>query len=177
MPAVDDQLLEQLRAGDEAAFAELMRQYRHPVVNFCYRLLGHAGDADDVAQETFVRCYQNRQKLRADAKLSTWLFAVARNLCLDRLRYRRRHPVEPLENAPEPITISNEVGNRELSSAIATAIAELPEEQRTAILLAEYHDMSYAEIAGVMRCSEKSVESRLYRAKQFLRDRLRHWLE
>lgn len=169
---MDDQLLEQLRAGDEAALAELMRQYRHPIVNFCYRLLGHAGDADDVAQETFVRCYQARHRLRPGAKLSTWLFTIARNLCLDRLRYRKRHPTEALENAPEPAAISNEVGNREVSAAIAAAVVQLPEDQRTVVVLAEYHGLSYAEIAAIMQCSAKSVEGRLYRAKQTLREKL-----
>ena len=156
MPAVDEQLLEQLRVGDEAALVELMQRYRHPIVNFCYRLLGNAGDADDVAQETFVRCYQARQRLRPGAKLSTWVFAIARNLCLDRLRYRKRHPTEALETAPEPVTISNEVGNREIGAAIAAAVAQLPEDQRTVIVLAEYHGLSYAEVAAIMNCSSKS---------------------
>ena len=173
---MDDQLLEQLRAGDEAALTELMRRYRYPIVNFCYRLLGNAGDADDVAQETFVRCYQTRCRLRSGAKLSTWLFTIARNLCLDRLRYRKRHPTEALENVPEPVAISNEVGNREIGAAIAAAVAQLPEDQRTALVLAEYQGLSYAEIAEIMKCSGKSVEARLYRAKQTLRDRLRSWL-
>ena len=174
---MDEQLLEQLRAGDEAALAEVMRQYRHSIVNFCYRLLGNAGEADDVAQETFVRCYQARHRLRPGAKLSTWLFTIARNLSLDRLRYRKRHPTEPLETAPEPVTISDDVSNREIGMAIATAIAQLPEDQRTALVLAEYHGLSYAEIAEIMKCSGKSVEARLYRAKQTLRAQLRTWLD
>ena len=169
---VDDQLLEQLRAGDEAALAELMQRFRRPIVSFCYRLLGQAAEADDVAQETFVRAYQARQRLRSGANLATWLFTIARNLCLDRLRYRKRHPTEPLENAPEPATSTNEVGNREISTAIAAAIAQLPEDQRTAVVLAEYHGLSYAEIAEIMKCSGKSVEARLYRARLALRQRL-----
>jgi len=173
---VDEQLLEQLRAGDETALAEVMRQYRYSIVNFCYRLLGNAGEADDAAQETFVRCYQARHRLRSGAKLSTWLFTIARNLCLDRLRYRKRHPTEALENVPEPVTISNEVGNREIATAIATAVAQLPEDQRTVVVLAEYHGLSYAEIAEVMNCSVKSVEALLYRAKHALRTELRMWL-
>ena len=164
--------MEQLRAGDEAALTELMRQYRHPIVNFCCRLLGNAGDADDVAQETFVRCYQSRQRLRPGAKLSTWVFTIARNLCLDRLRYRKRHPTEPLENAPEPAAISNDIGSRETSAAIAAAVAQLPEDQRTVVVLAEYHGLSYAEIAEIMDCSSKSVETRLYRARLELRRKL-----
>jgi len=176
MPAVDDQLLEQLRTGDEAALVELMRQYRHPIVNFCYRMLGNAGDANDVAQETFVRCYQTRQRLRPGAKLSTWLFTIARNLCLDRLRYRKCHPTETLESAPEPVTISNEVGNREMGAVIAAAVLALPEDQRAVVVLAEYHGLSYAEVAAIMNCSGKSVEARLYRARLELRRTLAHLL-
>ena len=176
MPVVDDKLLEQLRAGDEVALAEMMRQYRHAIVNFCYRMLGNTDDADDVAQETFVRCYQARHRLRPGAKLSTWLFTIAKNLCLDRLRYRKRHPTEALETAPEPVTLSNDVSNREIGAAIAAAIAQLPEDQRTAVVLAEYHGLNYAEIAEIMKCSGKSVEARLYRAKQVLRAQLRSWL-
>jgi RNA polymerase sigma-70 factor (ECF subfamily) len=172
----DSVLVIRLQADDDDAFEELMRRYKRPVVNFCYRLLGNVTDADDIAQETFVRVYQQRAKLDADRPFTTWLFTVARNLCLDRHRYRQRHPAEPLDTAPEPATDSREIENRELAAAITAAIADLPEDQRTAIILAEYHGQSYTEIAGVMRCSEKSVESRLYRAKQTLRNSLRRWL-
>ena len=172
----EQQLVAQLQGGDESALAELMQRYRHPIVNFCYRLLGNAGDADDVAQDTFVRCYQTRHRLRPDAKISTWLFTIARNLCLDRLRYRKRHPTEPLENTPEPAAISNSVDNREIGATIATAIAQLPEDQRTVVILTEYHGLSYAEIGAIMKCSNKSVETRLYRARLELRNKLAHLL-
>ena len=152
----------------------MLARYKSPIVNFCYRLLGDAGDADDVAQDVFVRVYQRIGDYRPRGKFSTWLFAMARNACIDRLRYRKRHPTEPLEGAPEPATTAQ---YDDAVEHIAAAIAELPEEQRTAIVLAEYHELSYAEIAGVMKCSEKSVESRLYRAKQTLRQRLAHLLE
>jgi RNA polymerase sigma-70 factor, ECF subfamily len=169
----DSELVERLQRGEEPAFDALMLRYKRPVVNFAYRMLGDAGDADDVAQEVFVRVYHRIGDYRPRAKFSTWLFALARNACIDRLRYRKRHPTEPLETAPEPAATAqyDDIGER-----IAAAIAELPEEQRTAIVLAEYHELSYAEIAGVMKCSEKSVESRLYRAKQTLRQRLAHLL-
>lgn len=168
MEITDLQLIEQLQAGHDAAFDELLSRYKRPVLNFCYRMIGD--EAEDVAQEVFVRVYQRICDYRPRAKFSTWLFALARNACIDRLRYRKRHPTEPLESAPEPFTTPRETD--EIGEQIAAAIAELPEDQRTAIVLAEYHDMSYAEIAGVMKCSEKSVESRLYRAKQTLRQRL-----
>jgi RNA polymerase sigma-70 factor (ECF subfamily) len=176
-PDPDWPIVEQVQAGSDPAFEQLLQRYQRPVVNFVYRLLGDAGDADDVAQEVFVRVYRNIQAYEPRTKFSTWLFALARNAALDRLRYRQRHPTAMLESAPEPSVVSRDVEAHEIGQQIAAAIAELPEEQRTVIVLSEYHAMSYAEIAQIMRCSEKSVESRLYRAKQTLRSRLQHLLD
>src|SRR5262245_49403289 len=119
----DSQLIALLQADAETALDELMRRYKHTVVNFCYRLLGNAPDDEDVAQEVFVRVYQQRAKIDPAKKFSTWLFAVARNGCLDRLRYRKRHPVDAIEAVAEPATESREVESRELESAIAAAVA------------------------------------------------------
>jgi len=153
----------------DADFEELLARYRRPVLNFVYRLLGDATESEDVAQEVFIRAYQHWNEFDPRRKVSTWLFALARNAAIDRLRYRQRHPVEPLDSVPEPATVSREVETRELGDQIAAAIQSLPEDQRTAIVLAEYHGLSHAEIAEVMHGSEKSVESRLYRARQSLR--------
>ena len=160
----------------DAAFAELLIRYQRPVLNFVYRMLGDVTEAEDVAQEVFVRAYRHFGEYDPSRKLSTWLFALARNAAIDRLRYRQRHPTEPLDAAPEPAAVSNEVANRELGEQISTAIQSLPEDQRTAVVLAEYHGLSYAEIAEIMDCSVKSVESRLYRAKAHLREKLRGFL-
>ena len=173
----DFQVVERIQSGDDSAFDELMRRYKRPVVNFVYRMLGDAGDADDVAQEVFVRVFRHIGEYQPRTKFSTWLFALARNAALDRLRWHKRHPTEPLESVPEPTTTPREIQTREVDEHIAAAVSRLPEDQRTAIVLAEYHGMSYAEIGAIMHCSEKSVESRLYRAKQTLRERLRFLLE
>ncbi len=165
--------VQQVQAGDDDAFNELLRRYQKPVLNFAYRLLGDATEAEDVAQETFVRAYRHIGDYDSRQKFSTWLFAIAHHACLDHLRSRKRRPEISLENAPDPSITSREVERNEMGMLIAAAVAKLPEDQRTALVLAEYHGMSYAEIAAVMRCSEKSVESRLYRAKQTLRGRLR----
>ena len=174
----DFDLVRQIQAGEDAAFDELMRRYKRPVVNFAYRMLGSADDADDVAQDVFVRAYHRIGDYKpGTGKFSTWLFALARNACIDKIRYRKRHPTEPLDGAAEmPARATDEIGAREIGEQIAAALDRLPEDQRTAIVLAEYHDQSYAEIAGIMKCSEKSVEARLYRAKQTLRQRLAHLL-
>jgi RNA polymerase sigma-70 factor (ECF subfamily) len=157
-------------------FDEALQRYQRPVLNFAYRLLGDATEAEDVAQDVFVRVHQHWDDYDPRQKFSTWLFAIARNVCLDRLRSRKRRPEVPLDAVPEPAVSSREVELNETGRLIAAAVAELPEDQRTALVLAEYHGMSYAEIAAIMKCSEKSVESRLYRAKQTLREKLRNLL-
>lgn len=153
-------------------FDEVLRRYQRPVLNFAYRLLGDASEAEDVAQDVFVRIHQHWDNYDPRQKFSTWLFAIARNACWDRLRARRRRGEVALEAAPEPATINRAPELNETARLIAAAVAALPVDQRTALVLAEYHDLGYAEIAAIMHCSAKSVESRLYRAKQTLRERL-----
>lgn len=179
----DFELVAQVQSGHEAAFDELMARYRRPVLNFVYRMLGDAAEAEDVAQDVFVRAYQNLAGYRPETKFSTWLFALARNATIDRLRWRKRHPTDPIDTPAGPDGIAGtsdvvrEASAHEVGTNIAAAVGDLPEEQRTAFILSEYHGQSYAEIAAIMRCSEKSVETRLYRAKQFLRHRLKFLLE
>jgi RNA polymerase sigma-70 factor (ECF subfamily) len=181
----DFDLVTRFQAGEAAAFDELMRRYKHPLLNFVYRLLGDAVEAEDVAQDVFVRAHQHlgAYKIRsAEAKLSTWLFTLARNAVIDRQRWRQRHPVESIETVSDPALptapdAARQASDREIGQHIATAVAALPEDQRTALTLAEYQGLAYAEIAQVMNCSEKSVEARLYRAKQTLRKRLAFLLE
>lgn len=175
METSESQLIHALQTGHEPAFSALLAMHQRAVLNFCYRLLGNAADADDVAQETFVRLYQQRATLDPHRPLRAWLFTVARRLCIDRQRHRHRHPTESLAAAPAPEYRADDVERRELAAQIASAIAALPEEQRAAIVLAEYHGLPQAEIAGILNCSIKSVETRLYRARQHLRRRLARW--
>ena len=180
-------LVRRVQAGDDDAFDELMNRFKGPLHAFVFRMLGNAAEAEDLAADVFVRAYQaiRGQKVRAaEGAFSTWLFQVARNATLDRLRYRKRHPTEPLalldedgdRLAARAATPAAEAIAAETGHAIAAAVALLPEEQRTAVLLAEYDQWSHAEIARVLRCSPKSVETRLYRARRFLRERLAHLL-
>ena len=175
---LDDSLAARIRDGDDAALTELMDRYKRPILNFVYRLLGNASEADDVAQEVFVRAYQNIRKFRpGTARFSTWLFQIARNAAIDHLRKRARRKEDPLDNVAHAAPALRAVEANEIGGRIAIAVAELPEDQRTAFVLAEYHGKSYAEIADIMNCSEKSVESRLYRAKHFLREKLADLIE
>lgn len=175
----DTELIAAVQSGDDAAFDEIMRRYKAPLLNFVYRHLGNASDAEDVAQEVFVSIYRHMHDFRPDTKFSTWLFGCARNASIDRIRWRKRHPTAVLDEAPPPVTTDTGAAGavaHEIGASIAAAVAELPEEQRTAIVLSEYHGLPDAAIARVMGCSKKSAELRLYRAKRTLRKRLIHLL-
>ncbi len=175
------ELIRRAREGDETAFAALVDRYAKPVLNFIWRIIGDRTDAEDLAQDSFVRAWQRLNSFRENrAAFSTWLFQIARNAAIDRLRARARRPQTPLDEiAVEPASSrpgpDAEARHNELGAAIAAAVAELPEDQRTAFVLAEYHGMAMREISVVMDCSEKSVENRLYRARQFLREKLEPW--
>ncbi|MBI2437236.1 MAG: sigma-70 family RNA polymerase sigma factor [Lentisphaerae bacterium] len=183
----DWSLVERVKAGDDSAFEALMARYKSPVLNFVYRMIGDAGEAEDIAQEVFVRAYQAMRlpRLRRQkAQFSTWLFQVARHAAIDCLRRRKRQPTESLtaleENgarlADSSRAADGEIALKEVGAQIALAVARLPEDQKTAFLLAEYQDQPSAEIAAIMQCSTKAVELRLYRARQFLRGQLAHLL-
>ena len=177
----DWSLVEQIKAGADRAFDVLMERYKRPILSFVCRMIGDAVEAEDVAQDVFVRVYRGMQKAefhRTTGEFSTWLFQVARNAALDCLRRRKRHPVESLsvvDNDGESVasagrTAHEEAATREIGEQIAAAVACLPEDQRAVLILVEYEDLSHKEIADVMHCSIKSVEGRLCRAKQTLRN-------
>ena len=187
MHARDDWNLAKLaEQGDDDAFDRLLQRWQRPVHRFVYRLLGHAEDAEDVAQEVFVRLYRALQRARLRRRsgaFSTWLFQVARHAAYDRQRWRRRHPESPWSEGTDPGGLPADPGGTptrhadlaELGRAIALAVGELPEAQRTALVLFEYEGMSHDEIGAIMKCSAKSVEARLYRARSRLRRRLAEW--
>ncbi len=174
----------QLVAGHDAALNELMERHGERLFHFLIRLLQDETAAADLAQETFVRAYQNRARFDPAQKFSTWLFAIATNLARDRLRWRTRHPQVSLDaenesggalqdTLPEQRPGPGEVlQSEERAAAVRRAVAALPEELRVPLLLAEYEEKSQAAIAAILRCSVKAVEMKLYRARQQLRPRL-----
>ncbi len=179
----DWDLVAGIKGGGEAAFETLVARYRGPVLGFVYRMIGDETEAQDVAQDVFVRAYRTIMQPRfrpGDAAFPTWLFQVARNAAIDVLRKRRRRPLLFFSSMEEdggtlPAaggTAADHAMAGDTAAHIATAVARLPEDQRTAFILAEYQGLAYAEIAAVMRSSVKSVEARLYRARRFLRSRL-----
>jgi RNA polymerase sigma-70 factor, ECF subfamily len=178
-----------LVGGHDAALNDLMNRHATGVFHFLYRMLGNEDDANDLAQETFVRVFQHRASFKPNAKFSTWLYTIAGNLARNHHRWRSRHPNVALETvSQEPnqslghrlpaveATPSEAVMKEERSQAVRAAVAALPEDLREAIILAEWQDLSIAEAAAILKTTPKAVESRLYRARILLREKLRNWL-
>ncbi|HEY3754531.1 MAG TPA: sigma-70 family RNA polymerase sigma factor [Opitutaceae bacterium] len=163
-------------SGDE--LPALLARWQRPIYNFAWRYLHNAADAEDIAIETFARWHENRHALRPGANVSSWLFSTAANLCRNRQRWRRRHPEdtdELFESIPTGDASPDRAAqNDELRLALRAAIDELPSDQKTALLLHEFEHASCREIAAVVGCTERGVETRLYRARQRLRKSLRH---
>lgn len=179
-----------LVAGHDAALNELMERHAGKLFHYLVRSLQNEEDAADLAQETFVRVFQNRAKFDSGQKFSTWLYAIATNLVKDRYRYRTRHPQVSLdaeneatgENFRESVpahgpTPGESLQGEERAEAVREAVGQLPEELRTPLILSEYEELSHAEIGAVLACSPKAVETRIYRARKQLREKLGWLLE
>lgn len=188
----DRELMLSLRAGNDLALNRLMERWEEPLRRFVFRYLADETESLEVAQETFVRVYLNRGRYQPSARFSTWLFTIALNLCRNRARWKRRHPTESLD-ALDPVgeigaglpreradlrTLSPArlLADSERAAAVRDAIQALPEDLKEAVLLFEFEDKSYAEVAAVVGATPKAVENRLYRARQLLRKSLSSWL-
>jgi len=169
-PDYDAQLLRRIADGDRRAAQLLLDQYLGRIVTYGYRMMGDNAEAEDVAQETFLRLWRNIETWRADAPLIHWLHRVAYNLCIDRLR--RRKPVS-LEALPEPLdpeeNPAGQLHRLELADAVAAAIGQLPERQRAAVVFVHQEGFSNIETAALMDISVEAVESLLARARRSLR--------
>ena len=172
-PESDAALLLRISGGDRRAAQLLLDQYLGRIVAYGYRMLGDGAEAEDVAQETFLRLWRNIDTWRADAPLIHWLHRVAYNLCIDRLR--RRRPIS-LDSLPEPFDpAENPAGTLhrlELADAVAAAIGQLPERQRAAVVFVHQEGLSNIETAELMGISVEAVESLLARARRALRKML-----
>jgi len=184
MDTPDAELMRRLQNGEDSALNELMNRWQQPLVGFIFRYVGNQADAMDLAQETFVRVYENRRRYKPSAKFSSWLFTIATNLSLNLSRWQKRHPTVTLDgytqdSIPLIETLvattdqpSTSAEHKERAVAVRQAIQALPHDLRTTLLLFQYQDLSYDEIATVLGCSSKAVETRLYRARAILRDQL-----
>ncbi len=181
--------MEKLQAGHDAALNDLMERHAEPIFHFFCRMTGDVEDANDLAQETFVRIFKARDTYRTEHRFSTWLFTIAANLARNQFRWRSRHPNVSLEtedaeteqslgstlpaNSPAP---NEEALASERAKAVRVAVNNLPADLREAIVLCEWEEHSVAEAAKILETTPKAVESRLYRARQILRERLKSWL-
>ncbi|HRH97484.1 MAG TPA: sigma-70 family RNA polymerase sigma factor [Prosthecobacter sp.] len=176
-PDADILAMQRLAAGDDLALNEIMHRWRDKVAAFLKRMTGDPDAAVDLAQETFVRLYQSCGSYTPTAAFPTYLFRIAANLARNHQRWRRRHPTVSLEEeegaagetAGDQSSPDAEMQSGERLRAVEAAIAALPPELREALLLFTYEDMSYAEIASTARRSVKTVEMRIYRARQMLK--------
>jgi RNA polymerase sigma-70 factor (ECF subfamily) len=187
----DIRLMLRVRDDDAVAFGELVELYQHRLVGVMHHLIGNAEEAEDLAQEAFLRVYRIRKKYRPKAKFATWLFTIANNLALTALRNRQRKPVVPLDVRDSgplgPRPAEQLVQNRdaapscslqqaELTARIRLALDQLNERQKMAVILNKFEDMGYAEIAEVMGLTSKAVKSLLSRARARLREQLQDYI-
>jgi RNA polymerase sigma-70 factor, ECF subfamily len=183
--AVED-LVRRAQAGDMAAFDGLVRRFSGPMYNLAYRMVGNGADADDLAQEIFVKLHRSIGQFRWQARFTTWLYAVAANVCRSGMRRRRRissrevmsldrddsaesKPPVPADPGDPP---AQAIIRRETREQVETAIAELPEEFRMTIVLRDLQGLEYEEIAQALKCSMGTVKSRLARARLRVKERL-----
>lgn len=175
----DEELMTALGRGQDDALDALMTRWQIPLRAFLHRRLQNEADALDLAQETFVRIYRHRERFRTGARFSTWMFQIALNLIRDLARRRSRRPTRSLEVSDE-LTVDDTsrqpIEDAEAAAAVRAAIAELPDALRESLLLSTYQELSHAEIAEITGGSAKAVESRLYRARELLRHKLKSWL-
>lgn len=181
----DEALMAALAAGDTAALDPLMLRWQVPLRAFLLRHLQNEADSMDLAQETFVRLYRHRDRYRAGARFSTWMFQIALNLARDHARKRLRRRTDSLEDAPpsetEALAHSSPgpaaaASDAEEIAAVRSALAALPDDLREVLVLFEYEGCSHAEIAATVGATPKAVENRLYRAREKLRSALGAWL-
>ena len=176
--------MRRLQGGEDAALAPLMQRWEVRVKRFIFRIVGSPADAEDLAQEVFLRVYTKRGTFRDGAKFGPWCFSIAANQARNRLRWWRRRPVlsldawteaggNPPDESPTGHRASDEAVRHEQIAAVQTAVAALPLDLRTALVLFEYEGQSMAEIAAVLACTPKAVENRLYRARQQLKQAFR----
>lgn len=187
----DADLMLRVQRGDRGAFTELVEKYQRPVYNFILRTLRDETEAEDLAQNTFVQVWKSAERYRANARFTTWLFTIARNLCLNEIRRRSRHPADSLDGfasgddeqaAPQiedrtAVSPPGKVLQGELEDKLAEALAGLPENQRTAILLCQRDELSYDAIAEVLGCSLSATKSLIFRGRETLKLKLKAYLK
>jgi RNA polymerase sigma-70 factor (ECF subfamily) len=193
----DTALVMRCQKADVAAFNEIVARYKNKIYNYVFRMTGNAEDAEDLTQEVFVRMYTNIRAFRAEASLSTWLFRIAGNICVDAFRRGKKvrglvhsldAPVAGSDEADEGQSVTRDVpdwtmepesvlGRKELGAHIQAALQSLPPKLRSAVILHDVEGLAYEEIAQAERIPLGTVKSRIFNARVALRDHLRPYLE
>jgi RNA polymerase sigma-70 factor (ECF subfamily) len=185
--AEDIRLMRLVAGGDTAAFESLIERHQALVAGTVARMLGSNSDVEDIAQQVFIRVWRSAGRYVARAKFTTWLLKITRNLVFNEMRRAKRHPHVPVQIDPEAeeLPLKDETAEApdatllqtELQQAIESAIMQLPETQRMALVLRRYEDLSYEEIADILELSLPALKSLLFRARTELRERLKTYLE
>jgi RNA polymerase sigma-70 factor (ECF subfamily) len=187
----DAALMLRVKQGDAAAFTQLVEKYKQPIMNLVWRTVRDETEAEDITQSVFVQAWKSAPRYQATAKFSTWLYTIARNLCLNEFRRRSRHPAESLDqmrddSADQPLFqvedkrirgAQDEMLQGELELKVDAAIGALPENQRIALALCRQEELSYEEIAEVLGCSLSATKSLIHRARETLKAQLKPYLQ
>jgi RNA polymerase sigma-70 factor (ECF subfamily) len=185
----DAALMLRVKRGDLEAFTELVEKYKQPVTNLVARTIRDETEAEDLAQSVFIQVHKSAARYQVTAKFTTWLFTIARNLCLNEIRRRSRHPADSLDATPtdpdqpprqyedaKTFAPDEAAQQNELAGKIEEALAALPENQRTAIILFQRQEMSYEEIGEVLGTSLSATKSLIHRGRETLKERLKAYL-
>jgi RNA polymerase sigma-70 factor (ECF subfamily) len=182
MASSDEELVARSIGGDLDSFNQLVLRWERPIYALAYRVIGREEEARDVAQETFLRAFRALKGFKGQAKFSSWLYRITLNLCRDWIRRERRTPVAQMPEGVDLVELAGEetpsesieelIGRRQLGRAVSKAMATLPEEQRTAIILKEYHGLTFQEIADLLDCPLSTVKTRLYQGLSVVRKQL-----
>jgi RNA polymerase sigma-70 factor (ECF subfamily) len=179
----DEELVARCLGGDTESFNTLIRRWERPIYALAYRVIGHEDEARDVCQETFLRAFRGLRGFKGQAKFSSWLYRITLNLCRDWIRRQRRTPVVPAPDGIDLVEIADRqaapvdlvedlLARRDLNRSVVKAMHALSEEQRTAVILKEYHGLTFQEIADLLGCPLSTVKTRLYQGLTVLRREL-----
>jgi len=186
-------LVEEFIAGNDAAFTQLVTRYKDPIINYINMMVGNYDIAADLAQETFLRVYQNIGRYNSLYQFSTWIYRIATNLAIDEIRYRKRRGQVFYRNVWENQTDGateerefalrdagrnpgDEMLHKESGQVVGDAIRSLPPKYRTAFVMKEVQELSYEEIAGILKTSPGTIKSRLHRARELLQRKLERYM-
>ena len=182
MTWTDEELVARSQGGDVDSFNQLILRWERPIYALAYRVIGREEEARDVCQEAFLRAFRALPGFKGQAKFSSWLYRITLNLCRDWIRRQKRAPVSQMPDDTDAMELASQVGpvesiedlvaRRQLSAAVEEAMTLLPDEQRTAIILKEYHGMTFQEIADLQGCPLSTVKTRLYQGLSVLRRHL-----